>query len=45
MIIIICIVVHMGIGSSLYFGVPIWYESPKTKCFDITSKTYYKCQE
>lgn len=38
-------IIHMGYGSSLYFNVPIWFESPKTKCFDWLSLSFYECAE
>ena len=40
-----CIIIGYGFGSSIYFGLPIWFESPKMKCFDANKQTYYNCEE
>lgn len=34
-LILLCVDIFIGVGSSIYFGVPIWFESPKTKCFSL----------
>jgi hypothetical protein len=33
-ILMFCIIIGYGFGSSIYFGLPIWFESPKMKCLD-----------
>ena len=42
-IILVCVSTAFGVGSSIFFGVPIWFESPKTKCFSLETQSYYRC--
>lgn len=44
-VVLVCTLLHFGYGSSTDFGIPIWFESPKTQCYDALSQTYLPCQE